>query len=260
MYGAYAGPSTSSYGYQAASQHAASHLHLDDDPRRRHQYNVSAPVPRQQHRQMQPSAQAEPPAPPRPVSSTPSMPQSAPSRKTIGAEAFSVPRRDVVPQTNGDKQPQRVNGHSQQQSHGGHAPSGPGPSALSDVKPSVSGPPVGSGERANASARFPGLADYLSGSATPPQNSFQHHLLNSSASQQAGSKGAPAPPSMSSASGPPGSLGSSSLREFSVWSQDPNVQPDRSRSRLRRNRGPPMSRATRRLVQAIELCSSSCNT
>lgn len=211
MYGGYAGPSSSSYGYQAASQHPASHLHVDDDPRRHPHFSTPVQMPRQQqHRQMQPSIQAEPSAPSRPSASTSTLAQSGPSRKTLGTEAFSVPRRDVVPQTNGDKH--HVNGSSQQ-------PLGSGPSTMGDVKPSIQASQGGgAGDRANASARFPGLADYLSGSATPPQNSFQHHLLNSSAAQQAGSKGAPAPPTMSASSGAPGPLSSSSLGGISrMW-------------------------------------------
>lgn len=217
MYGGYAGPSTSAYGYQAAGQHPASHLHIDDDPRRHHHYNAPVQMPRQQHRQMQPSAQTEPSAPPRPVATASSLQQSGPSRKTLGTEAFAVPRREVVPQTNGGSDKQHVNGHAQQQLGGGHGPSTLG----GDVKPSLQAPQQGGGgggERANASARFPGLADYLSGSATPPQNSFQHHLLNSSAAQNAGSKGAPAPPAMSASSGAPGALSSSSLGGISrMW-------------------------------------------
>lgn len=220
MYGGYAGPSTSAYGYQAPGQHPASHLHIDDDPRRHHHYSAPVQVPRQQHRQMQPNVQAEPSAPSRSVaSSSSSLPQSGPSRKTLGTEAFAVPRREVVPQTNGGGDKQHVNGHSQQPLGGGHGPSSQ-PSLGGDVKPSIQGSQQGGsgGERANASARFPGLADYLSGSATPPQNSFQHHLLNSSAAQNAGSKGAPAPPAMSASSGTPGALSSSSLGGISrMW-------------------------------------------
>lgn len=219
MYGGYAGPSTSTYGYPAASQHPASHLHVDDDPRRHHHYSTPVQMPRTQHRPMQPSVQAEPSAPPRQVPSASTLSQAGPSRKTLGTEAFAVPRREIVPQTNGDKQ--HVNGHSQQPLGSGLGPSGP--SSLGggggDVKPSIQASQQGAGgERANASARFPGLADYLSGSATPPQNSFQHHLLNSSAAQQGGSKGAPAPPAMSATSGAPGALNSSSLGGISrMW-------------------------------------------
>lgn len=143
------------------------------------------------------------------LASGPGQSQHHRPKTNLGAEVFGVPRRDPLSASaqNGDSK--QSNGHSR------HSPNVLGTLAAStpESKANVQSPNPLVGpqpDRPNASARFPGLADYLSGSATPPQNTFQHHLLTSN-----GSKGsiAGSQPGSGSSGSPLGSaLGMSSQR------------------------------------------------